>query len=48
VLEVTTNIGTRRTWRAELVMAPREPRGLIAEDVRQAPGGFALGVGDWS
>jgi hypothetical protein len=51
VLEVTTNVGARRTWRAELVLLGKDvsgPRQLITQDIHQAPPGFALEVGDWS
>ena len=48
VIEVTTMIGAPRTIRAELVMEVEEPRGVVAQDARHAPPGFALGLGDWS
>lgn len=46
LIEVTTQLGATRTWRAELVVQTPEPRTVWSQDARPEPPGFALG--DWS
>ncbi|HET8939357.1 MAG TPA: urea transporter [Polyangiales bacterium] len=48
VIEVTTQLGAARTWRAELVVEAPEPRAVLSQDTRLAPPGFGLELGDWS
>ena len=48
LIEVTTQLGAARVWRAELVVQATEPRAVLSQDARTAPPGFGLELGDWS